>query len=121
MIKRLLSVGLLFLMIVHCVSSIVCAENSDVLDVHSNGTAQWHGQTLPCVIGRNGMSKTKREGDGKTPQGLFWVRKLYFRYDRIPSLTTGLPIQVLFPAPNARRSQDLQARSIRVPLPLYRE
>ena len=39
---------------------------------------------LPCVIGRNGISKFKREGDKKTPTGKHQVVGMLFRPDRIP-------------------------------------
>ena len=43
-----------------------------------------------CSIGKNGKSKKKREGDKKTPYGLFGVGNLYYRKDRIKSLITNL-------------------------------
>ena len=36
-----------------------------------------------CCIGKNGLSKRKREGDYKTPIGTFKIEELYFRKDRI--------------------------------------
>ena len=36
-----------------------------------------------CSIGKNGISKKKKEGDKKTPKGKFEIEKLYFRKDRI--------------------------------------
>ena len=38
---------------------------------------------LKCCIGKNGLNSNKREGDHSTPKGLFNLRKLYFRKDRI--------------------------------------
>ena len=35
-----------------------------------------------CCIGKNGLTKKKREGDKKTPIGLFKIENLYFRKDR---------------------------------------
>ena len=35
-----------------------------------------------CSIGKNGATKHKKEGDKKTPRGLFEIEKLYFRKDR---------------------------------------
>jgi len=35
-----------------------------------------------CSIGKNGATKHKKEGDKKTPRGLFKVENLYFRKDR---------------------------------------
>ena len=36
-----------------------------------------------CCIGKNGVTKRKREGDFKTPLGFFTIGKLFFRKDRI--------------------------------------
>ena len=38
---------------------------------------------LKCCIGKNGFNLKKREGDYSTPKGLFSLKKLYFRKDRI--------------------------------------
>ena len=35
-----------------------------------------------CCIGKRGLTKNKKEGDKKTPIGLFGVENLYFRKDR---------------------------------------
>jgi L,D-peptidoglycan transpeptidase YkuD (ErfK/YbiS/YcfS/YnhG family) len=38
---------------------------------------------FPCIIGRNGRGFRKREGDGKTPVGVFHLRQGYYRGDRM--------------------------------------
>ena len=38
---------------------------------------------LRCCIGKNGINSNKKEGDYSTPKGLFNLRKLYFRKDRV--------------------------------------
>ena len=38
---------------------------------------------LRCCIGKKGINSNKKEGDYSTPKGLFSVRKLYFRKDRV--------------------------------------
>jgi len=43
-----------------------------------------------CSIGKNGASKSKKEGDKKTPKGIFNIGKLYFRNDRIKKIDTKL-------------------------------
>ena len=43
-----------------------------------------------CCIGRNGVSKNKREGDKKTPIGSFTIENLYYRPDRIKKPSTKL-------------------------------
>ena len=39
---------------------------------------------FPCVIGKNGVSKLKREGDGKTPTGQHQIVGMLYRPDRLP-------------------------------------
>ena len=39
---------------------------------------------FPCVIGKNGVTKIKREGDGKTPTGQHQIVGMLYRPDRIP-------------------------------------
>ena len=38
---------------------------------------------LRCCIGKKGLNFNKKEGDYSTPKGLFNLRKLYFRKDRV--------------------------------------
>ena len=38
---------------------------------------------LKCCIGKNGFNSNKKEGDYSTPKGIFKLKKLYFRKDRI--------------------------------------
>ena len=38
---------------------------------------------LRCCVGKERISSNKKEGDYSTPKGLFSLRKLYFRKDRV--------------------------------------
>ncbi|MDA8845668.1 L,D-transpeptidase family protein, partial [Candidatus Pelagibacter bacterium] len=38
---------------------------------------------LRCCVGKKGLNSKKKEGDYTTPKGLFNLRKLYFRKDRV--------------------------------------
>ena len=38
---------------------------------------------LKCCVGKNGLKFNKKEGDHSTPKGVFNLKKLYFRKDRI--------------------------------------
>ena len=40
-------------------------------------------KTFPCVVGKNGITKLKREGDGKTPTGVLKIVGMLYRPDRI--------------------------------------
>lgn len=53
--------------------------------------------TLPCLLGRSGITHRKREGDGATPVGTFRLQRLYYR-----SGSAGLP-RFLFAARALRR------------------
>ena len=43
-----------------------------------------------CCIGKNGVSKTKIEGDKKTPKGTFGIQHLYYRKDKLKKPKTSL-------------------------------
>ena len=43
------------------------------------------GRQLACVIGRGGIVRAKREGDGGTPVGTLRIVGMLFRPDRIPA------------------------------------
>ena len=49
----------------------------------SAGRLQAGAITIPCSLGRNGVTRSKREGDGKTPAGRFRVTGGYWRQDRL--------------------------------------
>jgi len=38
---------------------------------------------LRCCIGKKGLNSNKKEGDYSTPRGVFNLKKLYFRKDRV--------------------------------------
>jgi L,D-peptidoglycan transpeptidase YkuD (ErfK/YbiS/YcfS/YnhG family) len=50
---------------------------------------------FPCALGRSGMKARKREGDGATPMGLWPVRKVLYRTDRVKRPRTAIPVQPL--------------------------
>lgn len=60
-----------------------------------NGAVHYGGQEYKCAIGPNGVGQDKKEGDGKTPVGVFPLRRVFYRADRIQSLPTNLPLVVL--------------------------
>jgi L,D-peptidoglycan transpeptidase YkuD (ErfK/YbiS/YcfS/YnhG family) len=43
---------------------------------------------VPCLLGRSGMTRRKREGDGKTPVGAFALTGILYRADRLKRLPT---------------------------------
>ncbi|WP_101067251.1 L,D-transpeptidase family protein [Roseovarius salinarum] len=44
---------------------------------------RFRGRTYPCAIGRGGISRAKREGDGATPAGVHRIVGLLYRPDRM--------------------------------------
>jgi L,D-peptidoglycan transpeptidase YkuD (ErfK/YbiS/YcfS/YnhG family) len=53
---------------------------------------------IPVVLGRSGIVANKREGDGATPRGRFWLMRLWWRADRLPRPRTLLPVRRIDPA-----------------------
>ena len=53
-------------------------------------TVKFDDFVFKCCIGKNGLTKFKKEGDGKTPKGIFKIEHLYFRKDRIKKPLTKL-------------------------------
>jgi len=45
-----------------------------------------------CCIGKNGVTRRKKEGDYKTPLGIFTIEELFFRKDRIKKPKTSLEV-----------------------------
>lgn len=66
------------------------------LEPHS-GLLTAGGVTMPCALGRGGLTHRKREGDGATPIGDFALRQLYFRPDRRFIPRTGLKTALISP------------------------
>jgi len=67
------------------------------LVVHPDGHAEWRGRRLRCALGRSGVSRDKREGDGATPVGVFPFREVLFRADRIARPATALAVRAIAP------------------------
>ena len=51
-----------------------------------NHTLLYKGYKLKCSTGKSGYTTTKKEGDLKTPKGLFSLGFLYYRKDRLKSI-----------------------------------
>ncbi len=65
----------------------------------TTGTLTVGGKSYPCTLGRSGVidADKKTEGDGKTPLGVYPLRALYYRADRVEKPQTGLAAEVLAP------------------------
>lgn len=51
--------------------------------------------TMRCAVGQAGIGIKRREGDGITPVGVFPIRNILYRADRIPPPRTRIPITEL--------------------------
>ncbi len=58
--------------------------------VKNKHTLQIDEFTFRCCIGKKGSTKNKKEGDNKTPKGIFKIENLYFRKDRLKKPLTSL-------------------------------
>ncbi|ALA17293.1 MULTISPECIES: L,D-transpeptidase [unclassified Chelatococcus] len=78
---------------------------------------------LPCALGKGGVTRVKREGDGATPLGRFALGVLYLRPDKGARPRSGLPARRTRPddgwcdAPGDRRYN----RPVRLPYPASHE
>lgn len=62
-----------------------------LLRVHPDGYATFGRRSFACALGRAGIVRTKFEGDGGTPVGLFPLRRLLYRHDRMGRPETFIP------------------------------
>jgi L,D-peptidoglycan transpeptidase YkuD (ErfK/YbiS/YcfS/YnhG family) len=52
---------------------------------------------IPCALGRSGIVRQKREGDGATPAGRLGLVAVLYRPDRLRRPATALPVTPLAP------------------------
>lgn len=67
------------------------------LIVTSDGVLHADDRTYTCAIGRGGFLADKQEGDGGTPIGAYFLKRVYFRPDKLSAPKTALPVQALTP------------------------
>ncbi len=61
----------------------------------SRGMLRAGDMMFPCLLGKNGRTHQKREGDGKSPIGRWKLEVLNFRPDKLLRLRTRLPARAL--------------------------
>src|SRR5947207_15125540 len=57
---------------------------------------QCAADTFRAATGSGGIGPKKAEGDGVTPIGVFPIRRVLYRGDRIARPLTGMPVEVIF-------------------------
>jgi L,D-peptidoglycan transpeptidase YkuD (ErfK/YbiS/YcfS/YnhG family) len=89
----------------------------------NRGALVARGIRAEAALGRSGIARHKREGDGRTPTGRFRLVAVYYRPDRVGRPPTALPVSVIRPNlgwcddPADRRYN----RPIRLPYPAHHE
>ena len=61
----------------------------------SRGILRFEEGEYPCALGRGGTRGAKREGDGATPIGTFFLRQAFYRPDRLAPPASGLSVRAL--------------------------
>ncbi|HEB79306.1 MAG TPA: hypothetical protein ENI79_02380 [Rhodospirillales bacterium] len=69
------------------------------MDIHvwPPGAIEWRGKMKRCALGLNGVSASKRESDGTTPAGVFPLRQIMYRADRVVLPQTSLRVRNIMP------------------------
>ena len=92
-----------------------------ILNASSSGMMTAGGQTLRCALGKGGMiaAAEKREGDGATPRGLWPLRRVLYRPDKLEAPRSRLAV-----APIARNDgwcddpdDEAYNRPVKLPYP----
>jgi L,D-peptidoglycan transpeptidase YkuD (ErfK/YbiS/YcfS/YnhG family) len=70
---------------------------SQIFTAYADHTLVLNGRKVPCALGKAGVitAADKREGDLKTPLGIWKIRLVYYRPDRLSRPETALPTQAL--------------------------
>jgi len=57
----------------------------------------WGAGPRACALGPAGIGGKSREGDGVTPQGVFAIREIFYRADRLAKPEVQLPLRAIAP------------------------
>ncbi len=70
-----------------------------VITISSDGVIAWEEYQARCALGPAGLCDPtdKREGDGATPRGIYSLRRLLYRADRLTPPKTSLPLREIYP------------------------
>jgi L,D-peptidoglycan transpeptidase YkuD (ErfK/YbiS/YcfS/YnhG family) len=66
-----------------------------IIHVKNKNTLIIDNFKVRCCIGKKGFKLKKREGDNSTPKGIFSLKKLYFRKDRVGTPQCGISKKII--------------------------
>ena len=58
--------------------------------VKKTGYLNYKDFKFRCALGKNGIKKKIKEGDDITPKGIYKIKTVYYRQDRIKKLSTSI-------------------------------
>ena len=70
-----------------------------ILQASRAGHLLWETRTLRCALGKGGVvsAAAKREGDGASPMGLWPLREVFYRADRVQRPESALAARAIKP------------------------
>jgi L,D-peptidoglycan transpeptidase YkuD (ErfK/YbiS/YcfS/YnhG family) len=71
--------------------------SSTVITLTTDGYLRFRALTFRCALGKGGVKADKREGDGATPAGVWPLRQVLYRADRLAPPVCAFPVQALTP------------------------
>lgn len=74
--------GAMLIPLLSCSGGASLAAPHDLL-VSADGIARMGAKAYRCAVGRSGVRREKREGDGATPVGAWMLRQVFYRADRV--------------------------------------
>ena len=72
-------------------------DTGDIIVRASPDRVIWRGERTRCALGRAGIGRKTREGDGITPIGRFPLRQVLYRADRIAQPVAPFPCRPIEP------------------------
>lgn len=95
------------------------------LTAHADGRFVFGTETLRCALGPGGVvpADEKREGDGASPAGVWALKRVLYRADRVDRPETTLPLRAIRPDDGWCDSPDDPGynRPVRLPYPASAE
>ena len=96
-----------------------------IFTVSADGFLDLGDRRLRCALGRGGVvsATAKREGDGATPAGVWPLRRVLYRADRVPAPATALSCEAIAPDDGWCDAPEDPAynRPVRLPYPASAE